>query len=80
MIRSKNSDNSGAVRAQRMRWQSAAGGPKVRTNIGSMALGGILWKEGVFPQEGTIGPAEPEPGTGPVPDAPTSISAEAGIN
>ena len=84
MIRSRNSDNSGTTRAQRIRWQSAAGGPKVRTNIGSMALDGILWNQGVFPQDGTIGPvetgSEPGPGSDTVPDAPTSISAEAGIN
>ena len=46
MIRSANSDNSGAARAQRIRRISAAGGPKVRTNIGSMALDAQLGKIG----------------------------------
>lgn len=82
MIRSTNSDNSGAARAKRIRWQATAGGPKVRTNVGSMALGGILWNQGVYPQEGTIGRVgpepEPEPGPGPVPDAPTNVSAVGG--
>jgi titin len=55
-----------------MRWMSAAGGPKVRTNIGSMALDGILWREGVHPQDGTIGPVG-APAT--VPDQPTDLSA-----
>ena len=44
MIISRNSDNSGAARAQRIRRISAAGGPKVRTNIGSMALNAQLGK------------------------------------
>jgi len=44
MIRSRNSDNSGAARSQRIRRISAAGGPKVRTNIGSMALDAQLGK------------------------------------
>lgn len=39
------------------------------TNIGSIALGGILWSQGVFPQEGTIGP------TATVPDPPTDLVA-----
>ena len=45
MIRSRNSDNSGAARAQRVRWQASAGGPRVTTNIGSIALGGILCRQ-----------------------------------
>ena len=53
MIRSKNSDTSGAARTQRVRWMNAAAGPKpvVRSNIGSMALDGILWNQGVWPQD-----------------------------
>ena len=53
MIRSRNSDTSGAARTQRIRWMNAAAGPKpvVHPNIGSMALDGILWKQGVRPQD-----------------------------
>ena len=46
MIRSRNSDNSGSARTQRLRWISAAGGPipVIRPNIGSMALDAIFGK------------------------------------
>lgn len=46
MNRSRNSDNSGSARAQRIRRISAAGGPipVVRPNIGSMAWDAVLGK------------------------------------
>ena len=62
MIRSRNSDNSGAARTQRIRWMNAAAGPKpaVRRNIGSMALDGILWNQGVRPQDQGTGGGGPK--------------------
>jgi len=45
-----------------------------------MALDAILWREGVHPQDGTIGPVDTGPGPDPgtVPDAPTDVSAVGG--
>ena len=76
MIRSKNSDTSGAARTQRVRWMNAAAGPKpvVRPNIGSMALDGILWNQGVWPQDQGTG-SRPK---ATIPSPPVDLSGESG--
>lgn len=82
MPKHRNSDNSGAARAQRLRWQAAAATTNVRTNIGSMITGGVLWNHGVWPQTTPGGAASSSPTPPPppvtVPDPPTDVAAVSG--
>ena len=81
MPRSRNSDNSAAARTQHLRWQAASATTHVRTNIGSMITGGVLWNHGVWPQTtpgGAATPPTPPPPPVTVPDPPTDVHATPG--
>jgi len=80
MTRNRNSDNSGAARAQHVRWMSAAAGPSARSTIGSMALNGVLWNKGVWPQtQGSeLGAGEGSGSPAVLPQPPTDIIAVGG--